>query len=56
MGTVQNSHFNGSIYGNFYGPNAKEIGATIILSPLGISGSYYESEVGFTTIVISGSK
>ena len=59
-GTVQNSHFVGSIKGNFYGPNAKEIGAIIILAPvlgnLVVSGSYYESELAFTTIVISGSK
>ena len=59
-GTVQNSHFVGYIGGNFYGPNAKEIGAIIVLAPvlgnLVVSGSYYESEVAFTTIVISGSK
>ena len=59
-GTVQNSHFIGNIYGNFYGPNAKEIGAIIFLSPaannLVVSGSYYESEVAFSIIVISGSK
>tara|TARA_Y100000992_G_scaffold32974_1_gene18496 strand:- start:565 stop:1872 length:1308 start_codon:yes stop_codon:yes gene_type:complete len=59
-GTVQNSHFIGNIYGNFYGPNAKEIGAIIFLSPAAnnvvVSGSYYESEVAFSIIVISGSK
>ena len=61
-GTVENSHFVGNIKGNFYGPNAKEIGATIILAPVlgnllvNVSGSYYESEAAFTIIVISGSK
>ena len=59
-GTVQNSHFVGYIGGNFYGPNAKEIGAIIVLAPvlgnLVVSGSYYESEAAISIIVISGSK
>ena len=59
-GTVQNSHFVGYIGGNFYGPNAKEIGAVIVLAPvlgnLVVSGSYYESEAAISIIVISGSK
>ena len=59
-GTVQNSHFVGNIKGNFYGPNAKEIGAVIVLAPvlgnLVVSGSYYESEAAISIIVISGSK
>jgi len=59
MGTVQNSHFGGSIYGNFYGPNAREIGAIIVLSSFGLSGSYYDSnssDGSFALIVISGTK
>ena len=57
-GTVQNSHFDGNIKGNFYGPNAREIGAIIAISSNGVSGSYYDTDGGsaFALIVISGTK
>ena len=57
-GTVQNSHFDGYIKGNFYGPNAREIGAIIAIRSNGVSGSYYDTDGGsaFALIVISGTK
>ena len=53
--TVSNSHFSGSIYGNFYGPSASEIGGVIVLNTLP-NTSYYLSDAAFSVIVISGKK
>ena len=56
-GTVSNSHFTGNIFGNFYGPTAREIAAIILINSANApSTGYYANEMALSVIVISGKR
>ena len=56
-GTVSNSHFTGNIYGNFYGPTAREIAAIILIDSANApSTGYYANEIASSVIVVSGKR